>query len=222
MIITAASFNLNCKRFFDTYHKYVSEKLLLINFLPHFDHFFKPCCEVKRINRGYPGHIEKYRYFNFLPDGFLDENEFYIYLDTYDVIFQSDINFSDKDMIYVSGERWTWQENRFYEAQFQRFRQLEIMKDKQIYCSGTYAMRGNKFKKLITFMLCNQVGSQLNQPLFNYWLHTSGYEFTDSDQFGTLADNLGKSIKKRQGKFYKDGKLIPVVHGNGSFIKYLR
>ena len=133
-----------------------------------------------------------------------------------------DLAESNSDIL-VAREGMKWEENEFYRPLFLQYSDFNRIKSMEVYCSGTYAMKGKYLKDLVRFMLerNHSYRFQFNQPLFNLWL--SSQSFDDSRIFGTLFANLDTgSIQKVDNKFYwESGDLIPIVHGNGSYSKYL-
>ena len=202
IIISITSDRKRSKKFEETFKKNVSQAELLLITIPK-----------------YPGHFDKYNIIN----GYLNDNEFYIYLDSYDVIFQSDLNYEfDFEKLYVASEHMLWNGNSFYRKIFEKYSYLDVLVYQEELCSGTFACNGKTFKKWIEFanMIKNE---KYNQPFFNLWAYSQP-NIINSKLFGTLYANIDKKIiEKKDGKFYwnYNSELIPIVHGNGSYEKYL-
>jgi len=212
VIITAANNNGNTKRFADTFNKHVNNaELKVLSFNPE----IKGC--FKHYDKGYPGHIKKYEYLR----EHIEHDRWYIYLDMFDVIFQKDIPDLDKFKtdILVSSERHLWRQSDFYKRQIENDDDLYIILDSPVYCSGTFAMKGNLLIDLINFY--GNVKGVLNQPYFNLWLHDKNHANCD-ELFCTLHKGIDNGyIKKQDNLFINDGKVSSIVHGNGSYDKYL-
>ncbi len=216
LIICSAGYDRRIDRYINSCLKYVkSADLQITSFTPHI-----PNSHIK-INKSYPGHINKYFEFNF-PD--LDR--WYIFTDMYDVIFQADIpdlNKFDADIL-VSSEGELWRENTYY-TEILKQKEFQQLLNKTVFCSGTFAMKGKFFVSLIEFYKekVKQYKGQLNQPLFNVWLQGQNHKDCKS-LFGTLYANIDKGniVKKDKEFFWRDGSKPAIVHGNGSYSdKYL-
>lgn len=218
IVITTANYHPDINRYLNSFNQHIKNaELRIISFLPH---IISAKYITTKINIGYPGHVKKFGYF-----GEMEDDRWYVYTDMFDVIFQKDIpdltEFNSE--ILVAKEGMIWEENEFYRPLFLQNSEFQKIKFQEVYCSGTYAMKGKYLKDLVRFMLEHNTRYRLrfNQPLFNLWL--SSQSFDDSPMFGTLFANLDNgSIRKIDNKFYwESGKLVPIIHGNGSYSKYL-
>ncbi len=218
MIITASSYDPNIHRYLSSYSRYASAmELRVVSFWPHIS---DPSPSVSEVNMGYPGHTKKYAHL-----GEMDDERWYLFTDMYDVVFQAEIPDLDKygSEILVADEGVTWRQNRFFDRAFLEYPALEVIRDQKVYCSGTYAMKGKYFNDLVQFMLDNdgKYSGQLNQPLYNLWLH--GKDYQNCSIFGTLCSNFDHGTIKKSGDqfFWEDGEIIPIVHGNGNYDRFL-
>lgn len=212
ILITGASGDRRLKRFYSTV-KNISAELQVLDYRPHYG-------KGNKIEKSYPGHISKY--FDFEIE---DMNAWYVFTDMYDVVFQKDFPRLDdfNKEILVSSEDHLWKDSGYYRG-ILKHKDFKALMDKPVYCSGTFAMRGRIFKELQAFyqLMKDRHKGQLNQPLFNLFLQ--GYEHADCpEMFMTLHANItnGK-VSEKDGVFSWNSGVTPaIVHGNGSYDKYL-
>lgn len=167
----------------------------------------------------YPGNLARFEY---VPDS-LDEDRWWIFTDTSDVIFQAPIRNLDKtgQDILVSCENELFGESWFFKPMIEAFApKLDALKDRPIYCMGTWAMKGRKAKELLRYLKdrAPEFGNhpQIDQPLLNLWLMEQDFG-EDMSLFATLHQNyqLGRVTKDEVGRFWQDGVLPAIIHGNG-------
>lgn len=168
----------------------------------------------------YPGNLTRFEY---VPDS-LDEDRWWIFTDTSDVIFQAPIPNLDKtgQDILVSCENELFGESWFFKPMIEAFApKLDALKDRPIYCMGTWAMKGRKAKELLRYLKdrAPEFGNhpQIDQPLLNLWLMEQDFG-EDISLFATLHRNyqLGRITRSEDGRFWQSGVLPAICHGNGS------
>lgn len=212
IILTAANNNGNTKRFIDSFSRNVTNaELKILSFNPEIKGAFK------HYDKGYPGHIKKYEYLR----EHIKLDRWYIYLDMFDVLFQKNIPDLDKFKtdILVSTEHHLWRQSDFYRSIIEKDDELNVLLDTPVYCSGTFAMKGNLLLNLIDFY--SNVKGVLNQPYFNLWLQGKDHKNCD-ELFCTLHQGIDLGfINKVDDRFINSGKISSIVHGNGSYDKYL-
>jgi hypothetical protein len=198
-----------------------SVELVFVNFEPYIPKRELPISKVHRINTGWswPGNLRR---FNYIPKELMDENRWWIFTDTSDVIFQSPIPDLDKAglniLISYEGERfdenWVW--IPILKAQSPK---LDMLLTRPISCMGTWAMKGYLAREMIAFL---KEGSRElphifnDQPIFNLWLDDKRY-VEHLGLFATLYKNFytGMITKDEDGRFWQGRVLPAIVHGNG-------
>lgn len=212
VILTAANNNGNTTRFLETFKKHVTNaELKVLSFNPIIQGAYK------HYDVAYPGHIQKYQYLK----EHIEKDNWYIYLDMFDVIFQKDIPDLNKfnAEVLVSSECHYWRQSDFYRKTIERDQELRQILDSVVYCSGTFAMKGGLMLDLIEFY--SGVKGVLNQCYFNLWLQDKKHKNCD-ELFCTLHKGIDLgNVNKVGGKFINSGKVSSIVHGNGSYDMYL-
>lgn len=226
-LISLASLTKGVTRYLDSL-KYLQDSVewISVEFDPSFiindaiaDHLsnfhrFWPQCP-------YPGNLKR---FDYIPMDKLDENRWWIFTDTADVIFQSPVPDLDQtgQEILVSCENELFGESWFFQPMIAAFApKLDALKDRPIYCMGTWAMKGKLAKELIGYLQrrAEEFGnhSAIDQPLFNLWLMEQNFS-EHPTLFATLHKNmaLGNITRQEDGQFYQKGKLAVITHGNGN------
>lgn len=226
-LISLASYSSGVRRYLDSFkHLKDSVEWISVEFDPSFivNDAIADC--LTSFRRGwpqcpYPGNLKR---FDYIPFDRLDEDRWWIFTDTADVIFQAavpDLDLSGKEIL-VSCENEVFGESWFFKPMIEAFKpKLDVLLDRPIHCMGTWAMKGRLAKDLISFLQqrAPEFGNhpQIDQPLFNLWL--MGHDFGEHPTlFATLHKNLGLGniTQGEDGRFYQKGQLAVIVHGNGN------
>lgn len=175
----------------------------------------------------YPGHLHRLDY---LPDRF-DPNDWVIFTDTDDVIFQlpiPDLSSIDADII-VANEGVRFKANGFWRGVMKSLPKpiVETVADLPIYNAGTWAMKAKRAYELQQFIA--DLRSEVDHPnadqiLYNLYIdihrkHTTEHPYI----FTTLYANIEKGNVVMRDKTFVNKEGIPycIVHANGDSKKYL-
>lgn len=168
----------------------------------------------------YPGNLSRYK---LIPIDIIKNNEWYIFTDTSDVIFQTDFPDFDRTRfeIIVAPENEIHR-NSIWKGFIEKDKYFEDLMDRPIYNAGCYAMKGNKFLEFLKFLRGRVYPENYDQLLFNKWLISQNY-LPHLSIFAPLYANIGIGLViKKGGKWYtKSGRLISCVHANGNFKNFL-
>lgn len=222
-LLTMCSDTKNFPRFLNSVQK-IDVEHVVIQFEPYsllVPNFYET-------NDPYPGHIKKYHYAKPIVD-LLDPERYIIYADTEDVIFQKEFKPFAKDL-HLSVENvpthaGTWWEEHIKAYDDHRF---DMLLDKPIYCSGTWATKVKTFQKYLDFLLEHAAFSETkgfgDQLYFNRFLleHPELTRDESLSVFCSLHANIHrKDVYKEDGIWKHNDEVITCVHANGSLKGYL-
>jgi hypothetical protein len=193
---------------------------VLCMYEPHFKvpEFF----QVLKEYRPFPGHDEKY--LPLLP--FVDEHpdDWFLVTDTDDVIYQRPVELFDKDVYWarLSPEGLYYRNAPYWQKALTG--PFECLKDSPIYNAGTYAMRGDKLAECWRRIkeLSGTTSDVVDQLGLCLYLEEQGDGYCSNSDFLALYDRMGE-VDIFNGQFCWASMKEPfsVVHGNGSYSRYL-
>lgn len=168
----------------------------------------------------YPGHIQKYGH---VPLD-LDQERYIIFTDTDDVIFQKGLPELGEFDLYLAAEnvihRGSW-----WEPYINEHPVFEELLDKQIYNSGSWAMKAKHLYALLDFQQEIGIFDRLCQCYFNLFIyrHPELTRYENIDLFCTLHANMYRPevVKGEDGIWRNNGEIITCVHANGSTKEHL-
>lgn len=179
--------------------------------------------EMKIIFPVYPGNLQRFMH---IPD-VLNENQWYIFTDTDDVVMQTEIPnlHAIQEGVIVANEGEI-HENSYWKPYCGN--KFKYLLKKPIYNAGVFAMKGSHLLKFVDLLSAyrdkNDTGN-VDQLLFNMYCHKilGGKVHEHKTLFTTLYANMDKGNIEKKGKHWvtKSGDLITFVHANGSYKKFL-
>lgn len=205
-----------------------SVELIYVEFMPYTPTLiFAASTGVSNVHRvyqgiSYPGASYRWRH---IPED-LDLARWWIFTDTWDVVFQAPIpdldQFGAADVL-VQYEGETHAENGVWRPLIALSPEMSNLLPLPVFCAGTIAAKGHLMKDLIDYLrkANPNIWDQLH---FNQWL--IGKNFKDCRELSVaLYKNyyLWNISKSQGGKFIWDqSRIVPaIVHGNGSGKEFL-
>lgn len=170
----------------------------------------------------YPGNVQRF----FLIPEITDDNGWYIFTDTSDVIMQAPIPSLEgiKGSIIVANENEIHANSFWGEYMKGEFASLA---DKTIYNAGSFAMRGKQLKEFIALLEKHTQKPHLpfvDQLVLNLFCQKNKTLLVEHPTlFTTLYANMDKGIIMKRGNQWINSSLQPFVfvHANGSYKKFL-
>lgn len=169
-----------------------------------------------RFNQPYPGHIQKYA---FIPRD-LDPERYIVFADTDDVIFQKGLPELGEFDLYLAPENAKHRDT-IWKQVIEETTGFEELMDEDIYNAGTFAMKVVTLYKMLDFMEeSGLMGSTslADQLLFNLFIRRNPKlsKVIDPTLFCPLFANYYRGASKVDDLWMMNGKVITVVHANGS------
>jgi hypothetical protein len=162
----------------------------------------------------YPGHLEKYF---FIPDN-LDKDRYVVFLDTDDVLVQTNFPYKFSHDLYLSGENTTHDKTMWVDAINQNPQWAFLMNQEVINC-GTWAMKAGWLYEYIGFLRDSPLRhTNLDQLHFNWWVRANPNlsKAYDNSLFCALYRNYyTNDALTFDGKWKFRDRIITAVHANG-------
>lgn len=220
-LISLASFTPGVERYISSLKNLKdSVELVYVDFVKHLPIPIRGLSEVIYLKQpnGYPGH---HRRWEFIPK-FLEEDRWWIFTDTQDVIFQGPI--PDLDSfgadILVQYEGMTHEENGVWnQCITERWPSMSNLLPLPVYCCGVFATRGHMIREYQDYIkgYKEEIWDQIP---FNQWIQDKSYKDCPELSAALFSNYYsGKLIDgHKPGSFaWKETGVVPaIVHGNGS------
>lgn len=170
---------------------------------------------ITTIFMDYPGHVEKYRH---IPRN-LDPNRYIVFMDTDDVRVQCALPEFTHDL-YLAPENAKHRDT-IWKKVIEETKGFEELMDEDIYNVGTWAMKVSTLYTFLDFMEWSGLMDSTplaDQLLFNLFIRRNPTmsKVLDLSVFCPLFSNYFHGAVKKDGRWMIKGKLISVVHANGS------
>ena len=226
-LISLSSFTPGVERYLKTMGELQdSVEPVFVDLYPHIPTQF--LCYFQDFNRywyhcvpeAYPGNHSRMKY---IPAN-LEEDRWWIFTDTHDVIFQSripDLDEYDVDVL-LANEGENWEESGLWVNYLKKVKELGSAMDElnrtPIYNGGCFAMKGHIFKQYVNYLTNHEAfktGQFSDQPLLN--LFALKQKSSDCPAlFMTIYKHMyNKNGSCEDGVFIRDGFIPSIVHGNG-------
>ncbi len=192
---------------------------VIIMYKPHFKVIIRGALFYKQ-DIDYPGNIERYYPLIDLIKYHKGEDDWWLWTDGADVVFQDKIDFKDIPTnieVLSCSEGEKHKDNEFWKMRLSK-EDMELLGELNIRNAGLFAMKGSKLIEWINFLKEKNVGANDDQAVYNKFLLLNKDKVMDYEPFLCLGNRYLNEAGLKKGEFINKNNFnkYQVIHANGN------